>query len=360
MNFKYKIKMKMKKVFYLAVLTAIVLTGCTAPFKKMKDGSGAEYKMIVNKDGKKAVKGDVFQLNITAKYKDSVLFSTAESSQPRFIPYDTAQLPDFFKTVHEGDSLIIRISTDTLFKKGQSQPFMKKGQFIYQYFKVAKIFSSQAQADSVAKKYEEAAQVFASKKALEEVEKNIAANKEQMKKDDAIIAEYIAKNNLKAEKTKWGTYVVITTPGTGPMLTDKDIAEVNYTGRNPKDSVFDSNTDPSFGHTEPYPVKLNEFGVIAGWIDGLKMMQKGSVGKFIIPSTLAYGKKARDKNIGENEILVFDIAVADVLNEEQYELRMATRQQEMMEKQMKMREAMANKQKEKQGKASADSAAGKK
>lgn len=356
MNFKYKTKNKMNKSFSVAALAVIILTGCTAPFKKAKDGSGAEYKLIVNKDGKKAVKGDIFQLNMLVKYKDSVLFSTADASQPRFIPYDTAQLPEFFKTIHEGDSLVMRVSTDTLFKKNQSAPYMKKGQFVYQYFKVARVFSSQAQADSVAKTYEAAAQLVAQKKALEQVEKNITDNKEQIKKDDVIIAEYLAKNNLKAEKTKWGTYVVTTTPGTGPMLTEKDIAEVNYTGRNLKDSVFDSNTDPRFNHVEPYPVKLDQFNVIVGWIDGLKKMQKGTVGKLIIPSTLAYGKEGRGGNIGQNEILVFDIAVTNVLNEQQYEAKMAEQQQAMMEKQMKMREEMMKKKKGMENKPSADSA----
>ncbi len=35
------------------------------------------------------------------------------------------------------DSIVVRISTDTLIAKNQAAPFMKKGQFVYQYFKVA-------------------------------------------------------------------------------------------------------------------------------------------------------------------------------------------------------------------------------
>lgn len=358
MNFKYKTNTKMKKSLCLLGLAAIVLSSCSTPFKKTKDGSGSEYKLIVNKDGKKAVNGNFFQLNILAKYKDSVLFSSAESGSPRFIPYDSAQLPEFFKTIHEGDSLIIRVSTDTLFKKNQSQPFMKKGQFIYQYFKVAKIFNTKEEADKAAKTYEPIAKALAYKKAVEQVEKQLAENAGQIKTDDAIINDYLTKNNLKATKSKWGTYVVVTTPGTGANLTEKDIAEVNYTGRNLKDSVFDSNVDPRFGHVEPYPVKLDEFSVIPGWIDGLKMMQKGSTGKLIIPSSLAYGKEGRGGNIGQNEILVFDITVNDVLSEEQYEAKQTAMRQAMMEKQMKMREEMMKKQKEQGNKAGADSAKG--
>lgn len=338
----------MKKSLSLAVLSAMLFASCTTPFKKANDGSGAEYKVVVNKDGKKAVAGDYYQLDITMKYKDSVVFSTREMSNPRFVPYDTAQLPPFFKDIHEGDSLVMRIATDTLFKKNQAAPYMKKGQFVYQFFKVSKIFKNKEEAEKAAKTFDAAALVAEYKKGVESVEKKLVENADQMKKDDAIIAEYLSKNGLQATKTKWGTYVVITTPGTGPALTENDIAEVNYTGRNLKDSVFDSNTDPRFQHVQTYPVKLNQFSVIAGWLDGLKGMQKGTVGKLIIPSTLAYGKQGKGGNIGENEILLFDIAVVNVLNEEQYLAKQEAMEKEMQQMQQKaMEERMKNVKKEK-------------
>lgn len=340
----------MKKTLYLAALAIVVLSSCNKPFKKAKDGS--EYKIVENAKGKKAVTGDFLQADILVKYKDSVVYSTREMGTPSFIPYDTARLPEFFKVVHEGDSLILRISTDTLFKKQQNEPYMKKGQFLYQYVKIAKVYNTRAQVDSAAKTYQASAKAAAHKKNLTQVEKQLKENEAQLKKDDALIAAYLTKNNLQATKTKWGTYVVITTPGTGPVLTENDIVSVNYTGRNLKDSVFDSNTDPRFGHVEPYDVNLGEFGVIPGWIDGLKAMQKGTVGKLIIPSTLAYGKQARGENIGADEILAFDIAIVDVITPEQFEAKQMAQQQQMMEKQKKaMEEAM-----KKQGKtAEADS-----
>jgi FKBP-type peptidyl-prolyl cis-trans isomerase len=323
----------------MASLAMIVLTGCTKPYKKAKDGS--EYKIIENTNGKKAVAGDFLQADILVKYKDSVVYSTKEMGSPSFIPYDTARLPEFFKTVHEGDSLILRISTDTLFKKQQNEPYMKKGQFLYQYVKISKVYNTREQVDSAAKTYKASAKAASHKKMLEQIEKQLKDNADQLKKDDATITQYLSKNNLQATKTKWGTYVVITTPGTGPALTENDIVSVNYTGRNLKDSVFDSNTDPRFGHVEPYDVNLGEFGVIPGWIDGLKAMQKGAVGKLIIPSSLAYGKQARGENIGADEILVFDIAIVDVISPEQFEAKQQARQQEMMQKQQKaMEEAM--------------------
>ena len=350
MNFKTKIKMK--KIVCLVSVSALLLASCSKPFKKSPDGT--EYKLVANEKGKKAVKGGFMELNILVKYKDSVVFSTIEMGGPKFIPYDTARLPVFFKNTHEGDSIVIKTSIDTLIKRGQSEPYMKKGQFLYQYVKVAKVYSTTEEAQAAAKVYEKATKAIAYKKTIEQVEKQLATAAPQLKIDDVVIADYLVKNNLKATKTKWGTYVVVTTPGTGGNLTENDIAEVNYTGRNLKDSVFDSNTDPRFGHIETYPVKLDEFGVIPGWIDGLKMMQKGSTGKLIIPSSLAYGKEGKGGNIGPNEILVFDINVVNVLNEQQYEEKQQAMQQQMMEKQQAMMKKMKEEQQRKTGKADAE------
>ena len=144
----------MNKSLSLAALSIVILAvGCTDQrFKKAKDGS--EYKIVRNENAAKAVKGNFMELNILAKYKDSVLFSSIESSAPRFIPYDTASLPAFYKEVYDGDSLIIRQSTDSIIKAGQGAPWMQKGQYIYQSFKVVKLFTNKESADSVAKTFE--------------------------------------------------------------------------------------------------------------------------------------------------------------------------------------------------------------
>jgi len=329
-----------KTLFLLTAAFILSATGCNneQKFKKEKDGS--EYKIISN-GGKKAVAGDFMQVNILAKYKDSVLFNSVESSMPRFIPFDTTQLPPFFKEVHEGDSLVIRQSTDSLIKNGQSAPFMQKGQYIYQTFKIVKLFPNKEAADSVAKTFEAAAKTKAYQKTVDKIEKDIADSARLVKEDDKIITDYMAKNNITgAKKTRWGTYVAITTPGTGENLTEKDVAEVNYTGKTFKDSTFDSNTDKKFNHVQPLYVDMSEFQVIPGWIDGLKMMQKGSKGKILIPSYLAYGKNGAPPKIGPDENLAFDIEVTNVLTHEQYQQQMEQQQKmmQMMQQQMQQQQ----------------------
>ena len=339
----------MKRSFYLMAAIVLFAAGCAdnTPFKKAPDGS--EYKIIVNPKGKKAVAGNFMQLNILAKYKDSVLFSSIENSTPRFIPFDTAQLPVFFRDIHEGDSLVLRVSTDTLIKHGQNAPFMKKNEYINQYFKVVKLFPTREAVEMEAKSYEAVAKSKMYKKALDQINKELEKNAPQQKTDDQIITSYLAKNNIKANKTEWGTYVSITTPGTGNNLTEKDVAVVNYTGKTLKDSVFDSNTDKKFGHTQPYDVDLGEFSVIPGWIDGLKLMNKGSKGIIIIPSTLGYGKNGSPPRIGPNEILVFNIEVADVITQDQYNARQMEKQNQMRQLQNMQRQMQQQQQQQQPG-----------
>src|SRR5215203_3531348 len=113
----------MNRSSYLVFAIILFIEGCADnSFKKSPDG--AEYRIITISNGKKAVAGNFLQLNRIIKYKDSVLANSIESSTPMFTPYDTSRLPPFFRNIHEGDSLILRISTDTLIKMGQAAPFM--------------------------------------------------------------------------------------------------------------------------------------------------------------------------------------------------------------------------------------------
>ena len=337
-----------KSISLVAAALLIFATGCKQQDFK-KDKNGTEYKVIRNSSGTKAVEGDIMELNVFAKYKDSLLFSSIEKSAPRFLPYDTAQLPSYFKEVHEGDSLVLRQSTDSLIKYGQGAPFMKKGNFVVQSFKVVKLFHSREAADSAAKTYETAAKLINKKAVIDKVEKDISSNDSLVKADDKIIKEYMAKNNLTGTKTKWGTYVVIDTPGTGPSLSDSDVAAVNYTGHTFDDSTFDSNTIPKFGHVQPLYVDMNEFRVIPGWIDGLKLMQKGTKGKILIPSYLAWGSTGAPPKIAPNAEVEFDIEVTDVLNQQQYQ-EVLDKQEKQMEQQRQMMQQIQQMQRQQQQK----------
>jgi FKBP-type peptidyl-prolyl cis-trans isomerase len=183
----------------------------------------------------------------------------------------------------------------------------------------------------------------------EQILSDLKTNAPQLKIDDKIITDYMTAKNLTGVKAPWGTYVVITTPGTGENLTDSSIAVVNYTGRTLADTVFDSNLDAKFGHMQPINVDLSQVSsVILGWTDGLKQMKKGSKGKFLIPSSLGYGKTGNGEKIKPNENLIFDIEVVDIISPAQYQLQQMEQQQKMMQMQQKMQQQQQQPQQQQQ------------
>jgi FKBP-type peptidyl-prolyl cis-trans isomerase len=330
----------MKQFIYLPAICLLALTACTGSFKK-SDG-GLEYKMISSGSGKTVGYGNFIQVHIKTIYsgaKDTVLMDTHDfMSQVQVL--DSVKTPPAYykilKNMRKGDSLIIRILTDTIFKdpRNEMPPFMKKGKYLYTHVTLVNFFESRDQADSANRAEAALAKPKIYKKQLADIEKDLASKKAQLETDSKIIEAYLAKNNIKATKTKWGTYVVISAEGIGEKMTNSNIAVVNYTGRTlDSGRVFDSNTDPNFKHVQPYEVNLSEMnGVILGWTDALMQLKKGTKATIYIPSSLAYGANGNGRDIKPNDNLIFDIEVVDAMNEEAYAAKQKAMQEEMMKK----------------------------
>lgn len=334
----------MKQILSAAIICIIALSACTTPFKKAKDGT--QFKVISVKKGPRLVAGNYMEMSVVAKYKDSVLFSTAEDGMPQYGLYDTANFPmpykEVFKNVHVGDSVVIKVSSDSLIAKGQASPFMKKGQFLYQSYTIVNVYKTKEEADAAQKKYIPAAKIKARKKEVEQIEKDLVTKKVKIDTDSKLIDDYLAKNNLKATKTKWGTYIVVQTEGTGNNLTPTDIASVNYTGKTFDSSkVFDSNIDPKFKHTQPLDVNLGQYqGMMLGWTDALLQMKKGTKATIYVPSSLAYGENGRQPEIKPDAILVFDMEVVGVSSEAEMIAKQEAAQKQQMEAQQKMMDSL--------------------
>lgn len=325
----------MKKLLIAVISLTCLLAACTEPFKKTKDG--LEYKIVRGKGGKVVATGDFMELQIVEKYKDSILSSTIEQGMPQFAAYDTTQFPpelkEIFAKVYVGDSIVLKVSTDTIAKKSQLAPFMKKGEFVYSTYKITNAYKNQADAD----KARNAAMINAQAIQLKKGEA-------QKVKDDKIIADYLKKNNITAVKAPMGTYVQIISPGTGAQVDTSMLVDVNYTGKTLEGFMFDSNTDPAKGHLEPLMVNLTSDqslgNIIQGWKDALPLLKIGSKAKFYIPSTLAYGAQGSAPDIKPNEVLVFDIDVLDQLTKAQATVKMQEMQNKMQEMQQKYMDSM--------------------
>jgi FKBP-type peptidyl-prolyl cis-trans isomerase FkpA len=333
----------MRKISYLLLAGLIMLAACKPSFKK---ADGMEYAIVNSGKGDLLKQGDFLEMHFTNLLsrkgkKDSVLNNTREMGAPQFMQFDSMNIPPaylkIFKQMKVGDSVSTRTLVDSMFKQNpEQQPlFMKKGDMIYTNIKIVNAYKTQAAADSARTVAMGNAEKIGKEKANALV-----------KADDKAIADFIAKNNVKAVKTDKGVYVETITPGTGPFLDSNSIVKVKYTGKTLAGVMFDSNVDPSKGHTDPLTVNLTNDksignSVIPGLESGMFKFQKGSKGKVYIPSGLAYGTRGGGPDLPPNANLVFEIEVLDIITKEQLKAdnekanKAQAEQQKMMEKQQK-------------------------
>jgi len=128
---------------------------------------------------------------------------------------------------------------------------------------------------------------------------------EQLAVDSQIIAEYLSNNGLTADSTTEGLRYEITSAGNGDFPTNGTNVTVNYTGKLLNGTVFDSNNKGSFSFA------LGTGRVIQGWDLGIALLSKGGKATLYLPSGLAYGTRGAGRDIGANEVLIFDVELVD-------------------------------------------------
>lgn len=92
--------------------------------------------------------------------------------------------------------------------------------------------------------------------------------------------------------------------GRKPAATDQ--VECHYEGTLVNGQVFDS----SYRRGETATFGLNQ--VIAGWTEGLQLMQEGAKYRFFIPYTLGYGEHGAGQSIPPFATLIFDVELVKV------------------------------------------------
>ncbi|MCR5131272.1 MAG: FKBP-type peptidyl-prolyl cis-trans isomerase [Prevotella sp.] len=93
--------------------------------------------------------------------------------------------------------------------------------------------------------------------------------------------------------------------GRKPKATDQ--VKCHYEGMLIDGTLFDS----SIQRGEPATFPLN--GVIAGWTEGLQLMQEGAKYRFFIPYHLGYGERGAGGSIPPFATLVFDVELIEVV-----------------------------------------------
>ncbi|MBA3647594.1 MAG: FKBP-type peptidyl-prolyl cis-trans isomerase [Chitinophagales bacterium] len=284
--------MNRKQVFAMLLMSGIVFNSFAQNVTEgfSKSPHGLLYKIIIDAHKPKANVGDIIKLNLLySTQNDSVLFSTFDQgigpvqfnvSDPTF----SGDPMEGFAMLGQGDSAVFLMSTDSAYKnQDEMPPFAKKGQYI----KISvNVLSLMGKEEYDKKQKEEAAM--------------------QTELEVKTIEDYLAKNNLKAQKDPSGIYYIVTKQGEGPRVQSGQTVTVNYTGKLMDGTVFDSSLKPG---RHPYDVTIGVSQVIKGWHIGIALLNVGSKGTIIIPSALGYGSRGSGSQIPPNSILIFDIDV---------------------------------------------------
>lgn len=94
------------------------------------------------------------------------------------------------------------------------------------------------------------------------------------------------------------------TEGTGDHPLDGQTVLVSYVGRLSDGGVFDETESP---------IELPVSKLVAGFTEGLKMMQPGGSYRLYIPADLAYGRRGVPGAIPGNAALLFEVTLVKIL-----------------------------------------------
>ncbi len=274
---------------------AALTTGCGKTSYKKTPG-GMPYKLYRGKDTQLVRNGNFIKISLTQKINDSVLFQT-EKGLPVYLfvgnnqgrTYDISEL---WTTLHVGDSVVTTQMIDTFIARAPDNvpPNFRNGDRVLTYVKVLGVFEndSLARADEV------------------KILKSIQVTEEEE------IKKYLAEKKITTQRTPTGAFIEIIQQGSGNVADTGNYVTVNYTGATMKGVKFDSNTDSTFGHMEPYSFVAGSGQMIRGFDEAVLMMQKGTKLRVYIPSMMGYGQNGNPPRIKPFENLVFDLEMLDI------------------------------------------------
>ncbi|WP_033956427.1 peptidylprolyl isomerase [Psychroserpens jangbogonensis] len=132
-------------------------------------------------------------------------------------------------------------------------------------------------------------------------EKQVAAEREAASAElDKLAAGF--------EETKSGLRYQIIQKGDGKAAESGKTVSVHYKGQLADGTVFDS----SYKRNAPLDFQVGVGQVIAGWDEGICLLNVGDKARLVIPSDLGYGAAGAGGVIPPDATLVFDVELMDV------------------------------------------------
>lgn len=302
----------MKITNVLVAALALFTVACSSSEKETPNGF--KYTVLAKGNGTVAKPGQLLMVDFTFKdSNDSVWNDTYKAGMPAPVMInDSASMAtefgvmQMFRMLSPGDSVTCSMPIAKFYNEmagGPVPPGVDTTLTMTYIFQVKEIME--------VSQYQEAQMKLAEEKSAKQLVDDIAA-----------IDKFLEEKGIVAEKLESGLRYVITKPGKGENAKTGQETVVNYTGYTLEGNYFDTSVksiaeekgvyNPGREPYEPFDVTIDQTSVIRGWHEALKVMNKGSKGTFYIPSSLAYGPRRVSNEIGENQILVFDIEMLDV------------------------------------------------
>ncbi len=137
-----------------------------------------------------------------------------------------------------------------------------------------------------------------------------AIHKQEVAENAQKETEFLAENGKKegVTTTDSGLQYEVIQEGSGKKPVLSDTVKVHYKGTLLDGTVFDS----SYDRNEPVEFPLN--AVIAGWGEGLQLMNTGSKYKLYIPAKIAYGERGVPQVIPPNSLLTFEVELLEIID----------------------------------------------
>lgn len=126
---------------------------------------------------------------------------------------------------------------------------------------------------------------------------------EDKKSFDEQIKSYLAKKNIKCQKTSSGLYYKIIEPGEGELIKFTDVVSFTYKGYFMNGTVFDEQSKK--------PVEFEVGQLIGAWKEIMLLLKPGGKAFLVAPPSLGYGDRELE-DIPPHSILVFEMEVVSV------------------------------------------------
>ena len=301
------INYNMNNNLFFALLSVLLVAGCSSEGKRMKTDSGYEYQIVRKGPSKDTIPVNSYLFfNMSLTEKDSVLQSSASTGKPSVLKLtgDTksfgqlASLVELMSTMHEGDSLLFFFPIDSFERKPPG--FEKFTEPLVYHVGITDVMSEtefQAHSDSITQVQEKEKQIIRDR--LPEIEAKVNATYDAFKNNQL--------NDL-MQSTPSGLKYIVHEPGEeGNKPAKGDQVTVHYYGMLAADGkMFDS----SFKNGQPFQFPVGTGQVIPGWDEGIVLLNKGAKATLFIPAALGYGAAGSPPVIPENADLIFYVELA--------------------------------------------------